>query len=392
MSHTPLPPFSAYSGSRSPRMLLVGEAWGQSEEELRKPFVGESGKELWLMLGEAMPHLAPELHAEASAMHRYGLAWVKKREAWLDAAGIGFTNVLALRPPGNKLDALCASKSELPDGGKTYTLPAIIKGKYLLPEFLPELARLWEEIDATRPNLVVALGNTACWGLLGATNIGSIRGTVTRSYRRTGEVQTDGPKTIATYHPAAIIRQWSWRPIVVVDLMKADREAAFAEIRRPARSVIVNPTLAQAESWTRSTIASPPPLMACDIETAFGQITCIGFARARDDAIVIPFVDSARPGANYWPDASAESQAWQLVRGLLESPIPKVFQNGLYDLQYILRMGIRPEGLQEDTMLLHHSWFPEMQKGLGFLGSIFTSESSWKLMRRTRQDSEKRDE
>jgi hypothetical protein len=43
-------------------------------------------------------------------------------------------------------------------------------------------------------------------------------------------------------------------------------------------------------------------------------------------------------------------------------------------------------------MLLHHSLFPEMLKGLGFLGSIYTNEQSWKLMSRPKADTEKRDE
>ena len=42
-------------------------------------------------------------------------------------------------------------------------------------------------------------------------------------------------------------------------------------------------------------------------------------------------------------------------------------------------------------MLLHHSLFPELQKGLGFLGSIYTNEASWKLMR-GQDDSNKKDE
>jgi hypothetical protein len=33
-------------------------------------------------------------------------------------------------------------------------------------------------------------------------------------------------------------------------------------------------------------------------------------------------------------------------------------------------------------MLLHHAIHPEMRKGLGFLGSIYTDEPSWKLMRK----------
>jgi hypothetical protein len=54
-------------------------------------------------------------------------------------------------------------------------------------------------------------------------------------------------------------------------------------------------------------------------------------------------------------------------------------------------MGLRPANVAEDTMLLHHSLFPELPKGLGFLGSIYTNEASWKLMHGL-TDTEKRDE
>jgi len=32
-------------------------------------------------------------------------------------------------------------------------------------------------------------------------------------------------------------------------------------------------------------------------------------------------------------------------------------------------------------MLAHHALQPESEKGLGFLGSVYTNEPSWKLMR-----------
>lgn len=365
-------------------MVIVGEAWGESEDQVRKPFVGESGKELFRMLGEAMPEIEPELHARICQQHRYGLAWVRERDVWFEAAGIALTNVLALRPPSNKLEELCGTKSEV--GGD---LPPITKGKYLRLDYLPELDRLRVEIEKLRPNLIVALGNTACWGVLRATNIGSIRGAVTATYDGVFDKQY---KVLPTYHPAGVLRNWSWRPIVVADLMKAHRESQFPEIRRPARTILVSPTLAEIEAWTQETLASPPPFLSPDIETASGQITCIGFARSISDAMVIPFWDRSKSDWCYWPDAHTERRALDCVARLLESPIPKVGQNFIYDTQYLTRYGIRPRNVTEDTMLLHHSLFPEMQKGLGFLGSIYTSESSWKLLRKRKADSEKKDE
>lgn len=174
--------------------------------------------------------------------------------------------------------------------------------------------------------------------------------------------------------------------------MKAARESLFPEIRRPARQVLVSPSIDEVEAWTAETLANPPALLSPDIETASGQITCIGFARTTSDALVIPFWDRTKPGWSYWESAHLERRALYCVGALLESPCCKVGQNFIYDTQYLTRYGIRPRNVTEDTMLLHHSIYPEMQKGLGFLGSIYTNEASWKLMRRRKADSEKKDE
>lgn len=351
------------------------------------------------MLGEAIPDVAPELHAAASAQHRLGLAWIREREAWLAAAGIAMTNVLALRPQGNKLEALCANKKESTQ--LAGALPPITRGLYLREEYLAELQRLYDELAEWSPNIIVALGNTACWAVIQATNIGSIRGAITLASGSLLGNKFPSMKVLPTYHPAGVLRQWSWRPIVVADLMKAWREAQFPELRRPARRVLVQPTLNELELWVQETLTAPPPLLSPDIETASGQITCIGFARAAlndqshgwsSEAIVVPFLDRSRPGWHYWPEPWQEERAWELVRQLLEAATPKVGQNFLYDLQYIRRLGIAPKACDEDTMLLHHSRFPEMQKGLGFLGSIYTNESSWKLLRKRKADTEKKDE
>ena len=372
------PPFAHTSGPRDARMILVGEAFGQTEDESGQPFAGESGRELFRMLGEAVPHIAPDAHREACSVMKYGNSWLEARKPWLASASILLTNVLALRPPGNKMESLCGSKAEV---GLSYNRPPLSLGKYLRPEYLPELSRLHAEIAAVRPNLVVALGNTACWAVLSATNIGSVRGAVATSV---GLSESQVVKILATYHPAGVLRQWSWRPIVVADLMKAERESHWPEIRRPERRVLVSPTIEEIRQWVDETLASPPPYLAVDTETGASQIKCVGFARSRSEALVIPFVDLAHPSGSYWPRLADELSAWQSVQMLLESSIPKIFQNGLYDFQYLLRYPLRLVNCREDTMLLHHSMWPELQKGLGFLGSIYTNEASWKLMSRRR--------
>jgi hypothetical protein len=191
------------------------------------------------------------------------------------------------------------------------------------------------------------------------------------------------------------MRMWSWRPIVVADMMKAGREMASPVHTRPRRTVVVNPSISEVVAWTEAVLRDPPELLSCDIETGAGQIKCVGFARSISESLVIPFVDLAHADGSYWPCLADELKAWECVRMLLESGIPILGQNFIYDLQYLTRVGIRPKACLEDTMLLSHAMYPEMKKGLGFLGSIHTNEASWKLMARRRakdSKSEKADE
>jgi len=364
--------FSVWSGPRSPRILLLGEAWGQTEDETRQPFSGESGKELFRMLGEALPLVDPTAHARVCSAMQYGNSWIFERGGWLALANIAMTNVFNLRPAGNKLESICGAKKDV---GSGYPLPPVSNAKYILSEYLIELSRLEEEIREANPNIIIALGNTASWAVLRTTSISQIRGTAAE-----GVGPAEGQKVLPTYHPSGVLRNWAWRPIVLADLMKGERESYWPEIRRPERTVHINPTLCELAEWTRQTLANPPRVLSVDIETGAGQIKCIGFARSVSESLVVPFVDLSHPSGSYWPTPGDEMRAWGFCRELLESDIPKLGQNFIYDLQYLTRTGIMPRNCIEDTMLLHHSIYPELQKGLGFLGSIYTNESSWKLL------------
>jgi hypothetical protein len=283
------------------------------------------------------------------------------------------TNVFQLHPYGNRIESLCGPKAE---GIRGY--PALIKAKYVSRTYISELERLGEEIDALSPNLIIALGNTPLWALSGKTGISKIRGTTSLTTHT-----VSGYKLLATYHPAAVLRQWELRPTTVIDLMKAKRESTYAEIRRPKREIWIEPTLDDITTFYRNHIIGCERL-SVDIETAGNQITCIGLAPSLSLALVVPFVDQRRKTRNYWATAEHEVAAWNIIQRILEDrAIPKTFQNGLYDIAFLLRsMNIRVRGATHDTMLLSHAQQPEALKGLGYLGSIFTDEGPWKVERK----------
>lgn len=351
------------------KIVIVGEAYGRQEGMFEHPFVGNSGAELARMLEQA--GLTPPLAVKFPS----ALEMIKHWKMVKEEAGILVTNVFDTQPEDNKIELLFGNAKE----GRT-DLGPLRPGKFVLPSMIHHVERLWQFIREAEPNLILALGNTACWAILGESKITSLRGTVKLSPKL-------NYKVLPTYHPAAVLRQWNLRPIVVTDLEKAKREAETTTITRIKRFVIVEPEFDEIYEW----LQRPAEFYAVDIETAFKQISMIGFARSPSDAIVIPFIDPKKPGQSYWPTAWQEFQAWRLVDKLLQKPVPKVFQNGIYDLSYILSAGLRPVMCDDDSMLLHHSLYPEMLKGLGFLGSIYSDEIAWKSMR-TAGDNLKRDQ
>lgn len=325
--------------SGMPDIMIVGEAWGEKEEELGTPFVGPSGFHLDQMLSHAGIH---------------------RKECYL-------TNVFNLRPrPNNDIKNLCGPKS-----GGLSGYPALQQSKYVRAEFGPELERLYAEIKREQPNIIIALGGTASWALLRTSGIKSIRG-----YLNAAEIGGRVIKVLPTYHPAAVMRQWNLRPIVISDLDKARRHSLTPEYTRPERHIWIKPTLQDIYEYERLYIADATSL-APDIETKQDQITCIGFAPNPSTAIVIPFFTES--GESYW-SRDEEIEVWGIVRRWL-SWKPLRFQNGLYDMNELWRRyGIPCPTAEDDTMLLHHAFQPEMEKGLAFLASVYTDEASWKFM------------
>lgn len=363
-------------------IFLVGEAQGENEAKIGKGFVGNTGAELLRMLGDA------GVLTLTSADQDYLRQWYRRRDPWeLDCVWemhpeVYRTNVFQQHPPANDLSHFCAGKKEGIAG-----FPALTKSKYVRKEYQHELDRLGDEILAQDPNLIVCLGNSALWALSGRTGITKVRGTTCVSTHTVA-----GYKLLCTYHPSAVTRQWELRPTTVADLAKINKEKDFPDVRRPRCTIWTEPSIAEIRVFIRRFIRGCR-ILSVDIETSGKQITRIGFAPRQDLALVIPIHDERAKSGSYWPTKELERRVWELIRQVLEDPkVPKLFQNGLYDIPYILRTtGIVVKGAMHDTMLLHHALQPEALKGLGYLGSIYTDHGPWKDERKG-TDTIKRDE
>ena len=354
-------------------IFLVGEAKGEHEAKINSTFVGPTGVELLKLLDKAgICKLTPSDHSSISSFYRTNDP-TYIHSIWARFSHIYRTNVFQIHPPGNELKHFC--------GPKTGAIPGYSQletGKYVRAEFIPELDRLAAEISDHNPNCIIALGNTALWALTGSTGIRDSRG-----YTRLASHTAVGWKLLPTYHPTAIFHQYSLRPVVIADLMKAKAQSEFPELRRPKREIWIEPTLEDIRRFFSSEAVSSE-LLSVDIETYGSRVTCIGFSPRPDLALVVPFEPGVNGEKHYWASPELESEVWREIKAVLENASNlQLYQNGLYDISFLWRsMKIGVRGAAEDSMLLHHALQPEMQKGLGFLGSLYTDERQWKQMRK----------
>lgn len=335
------------------KILLLSEAPGDMEKFLGRPFVGASGNYLNRLLEEA------------------GIA----------RTACSLANVFLDRPKDGKLESWAKPSGK----GVTYNgllVGPIGTGVYLDPEIsLEALARLEREIKEARPNIIIALGNIALWALTGKTGISKARGAITQS-----TLLCPGTKVLPTYHPSAVSRDQESHTIVVADLIKAKTESDFPEIRRMKRTIWIAERPDDIPLFFK---VHPHVEITVDVETSRRQITVVGFATSELAALVIPIYNKySKTDPHVW-SLSDEKRVWREIKKVCESPIPKILQNGVYDIQYLLAHGVVLRNFEWDTMLLHHALYSQLPKGLEFLGATYTNEVAWKSQRPKAQEEKK---
>ena len=315
------------------KVAIVGEAWGEKEALAKAPFQGSSG---WLLR---------KMLRTAGVRMDYCLV----------------TNVFNQQPPADRISAFYTKGDGVPGYDN------IEKGKRVSANYTYEIERLWDELDEYQPDRILALGRTALWALCNVSNLKAVRGTFLRSFRGSYLV-------MPTWHPAAVLRQYSLRTVAELDIVKG-----LGPRRKIIRPTVYVPETREDLKVVRYDLLNhkTEDYLACDIETAATQITEVGFA-FEDKGWTIPFWHQR---GNYWSAIEDELFAWQIVREVCHRQ-QLVGQNFSYDMLYLWQvMGIPCPKFLGDTMLLHHAMEPEMEKSLGFLASTCIDMPAWKFTR-----------
>lgn len=322
-----------FEGPCSNGIYLVGEAPGEKEVLFGKPFAGTAGS----MLNQLLL--------------RNGIIREQCR----------LGNVMRVRPPSNDF-----STFYLDGERRTSPSPALIEGRtYLLAD-----------IQRTKPKVVVPMGNEPLEALLGLRGITQRRGSIYWS----DQLQC---KVIPTIHPAAILRQYEWKPLVYFDLHKAKVEAKTPYL--PHNKVLHTGCSFEEYMRVLMRMNQGTAVISFDIETLSDDegppyMTAIAFANSALEGWSIPFTGD--DGSPWWGEGE-EYAILQMVKELLENPrVPKVAQNSQFDMSVLLAIyGIRVAGLVMDTMIAHHVCYPELPKSLAVMTSLYTSVPYYKELR-----------
>jgi uracil-DNA glycosylase len=349
------------------KLAIIGEAYGEQEAFAGEAFVGPAGQELSRMLAQAGygNDLLPYAFTSSVRMINY---WAKFPYPRL--------NVFNERPHDNNVELFYAKPSDKVPVDKSY--PSRRFGTsihWVKEEYTHHLESLHATLEALHPNVIVALGNTALWALGLPPTISKLRGNI---------LTCKWGKVVATYHPASVLRKWDQRVLAVLDLAKALRESESAMPTRLDREIWTEPTIDDLYKWWFDH-GSKATMLAVDIETVKQkQISEIGFAANSTHALHVPFVyQEGGVWKSWWATAQEELEAFEFVRMVCESEVPKIGQNLCqYDSFWLAKeWGVVLHNVVADTMTLSHCWSPELPKNLGFLASLFCSESEWKSIR-----------
>lgn len=324
-------------------ILIVGEVWGDNDEKTGKPFSGTAGDELTKML----------------------------HEAGINRNHCMITNLVSARPKANEIKNFFYTTKE---AKASRLIP--LRGLYPQQIVVDGLRTLHEQIKILKPKAVIGLGNYVLWALtedcftiINAKGYKVPSGLTSWRGSQLYIMNTDIP-LMPTYHPTAVMWQWSWRYVVVHDLRQRLPKALKGQWAAPEVKFMVSPSFGDTMNYIQAIHAALPCKVAVDLETAFHHIGCVGLATSKNEAICIPFWRKDTQEA-YWTPEEEVAVVMEL-RALLLDPRCKIIgQNFLYDAQYTaLYWGLIPT-VYLDTLLFHHLCWPGTPRGLDYLSSLY---------------------
>lgn len=224
---------------------------------------------------------------------------------------------------------------------------------------------LYDVVKKSKANVIVPLGKYALEVLTGHKSIQKWHLSVTRTKPEFGS-----RKAIALFNPHDVYRDPGLNPYLYFGLAKIREHSEHTNLCIPDRKFFLNPSFDETMDYLDSLLRYADEL-SVDFETGRGQINTIGFAKSPREAIAIYTLPERCSAEKY-------KQLMNRIRILLESDIPKIAQQALYEQMWALLYGINIRNVTADTMWMMKFIYPELSMGLDNVGRIWTPFPYWK--------------
>ncbi len=318
-------------GPRHARVAVIAEAPGEVEDQYGRPLIGPAGQTI---------------------------------RNWLDKCGIDpedvyYDNAVKCRPEGNKTP----TAREIKNCNE----------------------HLWHALEWVQPDVIIACGNTAVAALLpeavAKEGITKVRGHVFWNKRLQRKI-------IPTFHPSAAFHDFGLEIFCLADIAKALKEAKHPTKLPPGlgdyKAILdvddveaLCARLEKSDLLVFDTETSHSAKLTCEeagdkgaLDWRGAQVLCIGLTDEVEKGYIIPVV-----GQNFreiWKP-SEWHRVLNAVGHLMESDVPKIAQNGKFDVHMLRMMGIWVNNFAFDTMLAYALIHESASHALEPMRSLFTT-------------------
>lgn len=308
-------------------LAIVGEGPGESEVQKGRPFIGGSGRLLFDTL----------------------------KQIGLDRTSLYTTNVVKRQ----------ISLSRFGNERNVVKQPELEKWIEMLHW---ELAKL--------PNLktILIMGGYALAALLGEEKITSWRGSVIQKAKFPGNRLGT---YVCTINPAYAMREMKLEPVFALDIRNKLRAVLEGDYKPYEVETLINPTYQQALREIRELKLAKKPT-ASDIETIGGETACIGFANHPHRSLCINWRDYKRNRYTLQEEADILYAIQDLCDSHRANGVPLIGQNSQYDTYTVRLKDWLCMSFSDDTLLQHHTLYPQLPHNLGFLTSQYTTHPFYK--------------
>lgn len=234
-------------------------------------------------------------------------------------------------------------------------------------EKLAHFKQAAERINNHKANVIVPLGSYSLKFISGHDSIDKQHCSILPVKAEFGN-----RKCIALYHPEQVQKVYSLIAYISFGCLRLREEMHSHVIDIPQRKYLLSLDLTHKQQcdYLQDVVLKAAEL-SIDFETGNNVINTVGFAVSPYEAIAL----ETHP---YGKAIDAQHELWKLIVKALESDIPKIAQNALFEAQWCARYGIWLNNITHDTMWAMKFLHPELDKGLDNVGRIYTRFPYWK--------------